>query len=746
MNYIKYLLFVLFSFFVLPLMAQEEVFYKNYYNDFKPLRSAGDVPKAFSNPSVRKTKKRKSSTKKKRKKSKKEERPVVSTPEEKKKVFKNFLQSGQVIFGDTVTNYVNEVLQSIVEPIVENELLSEFELDMIEEVQVYTIKSDVATSFTSHDGVMLISMGLIAKLESEAQLAYLLCTEIARYLKYVRINLTPNRIEPVDLASEFVALQNESSRLMEGPLYSTRTNVIADTTALRIYETTNYSGSAPGQLLAIYERVKFPYKNIPFDPTWLEVSELKVDESALLERTAPIKLNEYSFASPVYYELPVRMGKLDNSVDSTFRASGKNYLLGEAMFAEAQKQARFDLGYLLLDAGKYEEAIYHSYLLSTDYESFKYPRLNTAFALSRIAKYKNNPEIERTIESDKVQGRSQQVFHLMENYDAEELTVLANRYAWDIWMEDQKDEKLTDLIHDNFFELTNYIKKYNAFIDTTDSASEWEPVFSDIVNHELHRLFFKKSFEKALIAKEDYIDKVDQAEKDSTALTFIKEKQRDKYKREIGFGLNKSRLLVVTPQHLELFTEEDETGSSDSDLWETEFNSKKDRSRDVYDVTKKVIKKLKMRASYLNSLRYLKTHVEKFNDLSAINDFTRELLSFKGLPVASYYRDEINDVIIKYEKDDLAFIGATAVEAKQGVGNSPYGPGIIAFPLISPYFGYKALQKKYDSYVYAMVIDLKEAEVIFDESRLYKAKNNKMNLSQQIYDLMFNIKNPPKRR
>jgi len=746
MNYLKYVLSIFFCFLLLSAHAQEEVFYKNYYDDFKPLRSVGDVPKVFTNPTLRKRKKN-SSSKKSRKKSKKENKPVVTTSAEQKKVMKSFLQSGHVIFGDTISKYLNTVLRSIVEPIVENELLSENELDIIEDVQVYPIRSEVATSFTSHDGVILISMGLISHLENEAQLAYLLSTEIARFLKYSRVSIAPTKSDPALSASEFISLHNVSERLVGLPLYSTVQHVRADTTALRIYDTTNYSGEAPSQLLAIYERVNYPYKNIQFDPAWISVAGMTIDESELLARTAPIKLNEYNSKEDVYSELPLRMVKVANEVDSLFRASGEKYIIGKGAFDEVQKQARFDIGNLLIKAEKYEEAIYHNFLLAQDYESFKYPRLNTAFALSRIAKYKNNSEINRTIESDKVQGRSQQVHHLMENYDAEELTVLANRYAWDIWMTEQKDEKLTDLIHDNFFELTNYIDDYSAFIDTSENSSEWEPIFTDIVKHELHRLFFKKSFEKALIDKEAYNDKVETAYKDSVALTLIREKQRNKYKREIGFGLNKSRLLVVTPPHQDMYIEdsEDDDAVQKTD-WYTEYEAKKDRSQDVYNVTKKVIKKLKMRASYLNSLKYLKTHVGKFNNLSAINDFTQELLSFNGLPVASYYRDEINDIIIEYEKDDLAIIGATAVETKLSEANTSYLSGLVAFPLLSPYFGYKAFQKRYDSYVYAMVIDLKEAEVIFDESRLYRAKNDKMNLSQQLYDLLYHVKNPPKRR
>ncbi len=81
------------------------------------------------------------------------------------------LQSGLVIYGDDISNYVTKVA---------NKLLKK-EPKLRKELRFYTIKSNVTNAFSTDQGIIVVTSGLISQITSEAHLAYILAHEIAHY-------------------------------------------------------------------------------------------------------------------------------------------------------------------------------------------------------------------------------------------------------------------------------------------------------------------------------------------------------------------------------------------------------------------------------------------------------------------------------------------------------------------------------------------------------------------------------------
>jgi len=72
--------------------------------------------------------------------------------------------SGRVLFGDPVSEYVNTVADKLLEN--EPELRSK--------LRFYCLKSNVTNAFATNQGMIFVTLGLIAQLENEAQLAQVL--------------------------------------------------------------------------------------------------------------------------------------------------------------------------------------------------------------------------------------------------------------------------------------------------------------------------------------------------------------------------------------------------------------------------------------------------------------------------------------------------------------------------------------------------------------------------------------------
>ena len=88
------------------------------------------------------------------------------------------LGSGRVLFNDPISNYLGLILDTV--------LVGETELR--KKLRVYAVRSSIVNSFTTDDGIILVNIGLLAQLENEAQLAFILCHEVAHFTESHVIN------------------------------------------------------------------------------------------------------------------------------------------------------------------------------------------------------------------------------------------------------------------------------------------------------------------------------------------------------------------------------------------------------------------------------------------------------------------------------------------------------------------------------------------------------------------------------
>lgn len=137
--------------------------------EYKPLQSSGELPEALF---VSSTSKFESDVKE----IKTNQEGLSTEEQEKFHLHNNFkidalLRSGKVLFNDPIGLYINEVVDEILKD----------DLKLREKLQFFVVKSPFPNAFTTNDGIILVNAGLINRLETEAQLAFILCHEIAHY-------------------------------------------------------------------------------------------------------------------------------------------------------------------------------------------------------------------------------------------------------------------------------------------------------------------------------------------------------------------------------------------------------------------------------------------------------------------------------------------------------------------------------------------------------------------------------------
>ncbi|MBO4403328.1 MAG: M48 family metallopeptidase, partial [Bacteroidales bacterium] len=83
------------------------------------------------------------------------------------------MASGRVLYGDPITKMVERVA---------DQLLAD-EPQLRSQLRFYTIKSSDVNAFCTGQGMIFVNVGLIAQLQDESQLAYILAHEIVHYVR-----------------------------------------------------------------------------------------------------------------------------------------------------------------------------------------------------------------------------------------------------------------------------------------------------------------------------------------------------------------------------------------------------------------------------------------------------------------------------------------------------------------------------------------------------------------------------------
>jgi predicted Zn-dependent protease len=145
------------------------------FNNYTPIRSVGELPKEFSSSSLEKY--QEAAKKISANKTKIEKEALRDYELESSYAIDDIFHSGKVIFNDTISNYVNAVMGKLME-----------HREKKKNVRVYVLRSSVVNAFATGKGIIFVTMGLLARLNNEAELAYILSHEYIHYLKKHSIN------------------------------------------------------------------------------------------------------------------------------------------------------------------------------------------------------------------------------------------------------------------------------------------------------------------------------------------------------------------------------------------------------------------------------------------------------------------------------------------------------------------------------------------------------------------------------
>ena len=370
-------------------------------------------------------------------------------------------KSGRLMINDTMSSYANKVL----------DILLKDDPELRKKLCVYFYYSAGTNAVTLDNGMIIVQLGLLAHMENEAQLAFVLSHEICHYrenhfLKYFRYSKE---------------LKNESDPMSSVLSYSREQEEEADSMGYEIYKKAGYPLSEAVVVFDMLKNSDMPEAQVPFNASFFEHGLYKFPESyrqssiiEVTKETVDEKLSTHPSCDKRMDRMQKFLGELD--------PYGNYFLISESVFRALRLIAREECCSLYLESRDYGNAIYCAYALLKEDSTNMNAKILLGKGLYNLTAYKvsilpsvyprvfivdydedddfnfgSRTEFEPVTPFEEVSGESQQLHYFLSRLDGKETAILALEWNWKVHNEGNfKDPVMERMCNGLFFIIAAY--------------------------------------------------------------------------------------------------------------------------------------------------------------------------------------------------------------------------------------------------------------------------------------------------
>ncbi|WP_417266666.1 M48 family metallopeptidase [Brumimicrobium sp.] len=350
----------------------------------------------------------------------------------------NILKTGYVLYGDPMTLYIQKIAANLLKN----------EPSLKDELQFYVIKNNITNALCTDPGVIFITTGLIAQVENEAQLAYIIAHEIVHYQeKHIQKSFTFANETDYDARSSY----------QEMVVLSKEHEFEADVKALKLYHAAGYSEKEINTVFDVLMYSYLTFDEIEIDSTFFEDPNTYIPRSYFPEKANPIlAFEDYDDSKSTHPNIRKRkdaiaaeLRKYDHWKDN------KNFISLEE-FNHVQNIARFETLRENVILANYLEALYEVYILEKQFPNNTYLQTMKAVVWSKMNQTslsgKKNTFLKNAKEKE---GSISVLYELFKNFSRKELAILTVRQLEDIHQNNPTSEYIEELRNETFKSLAH---------------------------------------------------------------------------------------------------------------------------------------------------------------------------------------------------------------------------------------------------------------------------------------------------
>lgn len=714
------------------------------FNNYKPLLSSGVIPDDFTKLTYQKIQEDKGTR-----------RGDLSSSREK--VFlegihysiDGILHSGLVVYGDEVTKYVNDVAKR---------LLKE-QPDLLAKLRFYTIKSNETNAFSTDQGIVFVTTGLIAQMTSEAQLALVLAHEICHYTeKHV--------LESYNMKLEN---RNYARRIQELSKYSKEKEFEADVKGLELYHAAGYPKA---EILPTFDVLMYSY--LPFDEvelpkTYLNSDKLFIPESKFPTEKYPIKaVEDEDDSKSSHPNIKRRKEKMQESIANYGQWGNNSNYLSLERFQEIRMICRFESIRTDLNDMKFADALYSIFLLEKEYPNSMYLTRMKAKSWLGIAQHRlENSLSKNLLKTSEFEGEVSSVHFLLKELKKEEASTVAMRIIYDLRNKFPKDRELnavyermvytfakTEKLDLASFSSMSYQEALNKFNDSvTDSTqvtkeektelSKYEKIQSkknteDPKNFDESKYYLyalgdlvkEESFLKIYRASKEKIEKISKENEEWDAMSKSEKKKARKKRNNEVLQIGESDFIFVEP-----IVQKIEKG---------EINQvKSEKLAEVYiDAVKENAMDLGMQVTILSTSTLSEQGTSAYNERAILFNYLGQISENDDVDVFPVDFDLLDEIKNNYGTDKVVFSLLEHSFYAENLGFAiMYGifiPPILAVSI--PYILFHAPSSELN----VVIMDLNKGQIVKANEYDFRNSLNKVSIQAYVYEVLSQLKTQPK--
>ncbi len=623
----------------------------------------------------------------------------------------NLIRSGKVLYGDEVTLYCNAIKDSL--------LFNDTALR--KELRIYTLRSDQVNAFSTHQGIILITTGLVARMENEAQLAFVIAHEIAHYvMKHVVEGYQYNK----ELFNEDVNNKKSTldEKVLESAQYSRKAEFEADELGFEMYVKAGYD---PEQIIYTHDlllHAEYPIENTALNFENLEDDYFKIKTSAKEYKRIPIEADEKIDDSRGTHPNIFKRKQViyDKLAQQNYPDAKTLFKLDEKAFASMVDKAKMDVLYHCLMHNQYIEGLmFCDVWLDSSTLDRQFLLGARAMCFYGIQTFYNEFQ-NRIIHGDlPFQGPQNSYYHFFKTLTYSEINILAVREVWKIHLQDTTNETYSNLLRQCLFQMA----KNSRFNPDLVRLVEADTISDEKFKTECHtceRAFrsnlFKplgKIYEPILREYQQRYAEQQLAKSDST-------QERTKVERMLVFSPAYFGMDLRKPVH-------------------KRFLLADQQQMYLEETTKELAEKLGIEVVIPDSRENRDSMTEEFNNFVTLVDWMNEAAEFEGDDFYSFLHDDIEEIRESYNADYLAVTMYWNL-----IERRPFNLGVAAISLVIPYglpfyLYWQLTPRTRVSYAFILA-NLNNTKLDYVEVRNFKARYRDYLIKAHLYNSLNQIR------
>ena len=652
------------------------------------------------------------------------------------------LNSGRVLFNDEVTQYINRIADYLLRD----------EPELRAELRFYTVKSSAVNAFATNNGIVFVNLGLLAQIENEAQLAFILSHEIQHYIRQHPINKYV-QTQKIKKGTGIYRKFSFDELLLAKSQYSRDQESEADLLGLELYKTTDYSYASIDGVFDVLLYSYLPFNDVNFDYSFLETEDLVLPKAYLLEEVAEITAkDDYDDEQSSHPNISKRRSMIELNVKDLSDEGREDFLIDKDRFLEIRKMARFEQSHLFLLRRSFEEAIYNSYLLMGEESDSKYLKKSIVKSLYGLAKYKNEGklfDVHRDFEE--IEGHAQRLYYLIEQMEAQELNTMALVHAWRVLEYYPDDIELQMIVSDLMQEMSFYHAEYAANLSKTPAPvpdlTEPEDTLNDQESSKYDKIRKRNEEEfdpfkyacVSLFQSDEFVQKFEHAlahprkdkRLDSSELSYRERLRAYRKFRKHGERLGAEKVVFMEPMYQKVDQRKDiPVRYIAAEEGQKRMNSMMQKNADLVGLEYELLD--------VHSLG--RDEIERFNDMALLNNWIMERISHDDInEMVPLDYESVRLLVEKYGTKHFAWTGTMSVKDNRP---SRLSMGLLGCTTIvlAPYAIYYLATPEIYTYYFTMVYDLENGKSEMSDFNILKAKPRYDYMQSTIYNTMLQIK------